>query len=188
MRQSFYIASLLRRQLWMSIYEFLRSTHHVMIDYNLMKTWKNNDHLFFFQKKISIEILHCDVMLFTHANHSFCVNTHQWSPWMVSREIIPPCPGILNGKSNSLFPCSSCQLTSLRICENFATAIMFWWLLVKKLWTTNATVIWVKWQRKTIVSQFRSPDYSVGGSWATQCKLQHNLILQLCSSSWWFSC
>ncbi len=52
----------------------------------------------FFQKKISIGILHCDVTLFTCASPTFA------SPWMVSCEIIyPHAREFLNGKSNSLF-------------------------------------------------------------------------------------
>ncbi len=65
------------------------------------------------------------------------------------------------GKPTHIFSFSSYQLTSLRICENFATQIMFWWLLVKKLWTTNTTIIWAECQRNTIVPQCRCPDYII---------------------------
>ncbi len=64
-----------QKQLWMSIYDFLRSTYYGIIDHHPMYTWKNNDHfqVFLSKKKISIGILYCDVMLLTHANHAFCI-------------------------------------------------------------------------------------------------------------------
>ncbi len=60
----------------------------IWIDHHPMKTMIT----FFFQKKISIWILHCDVK-----------DIHA----MQILRLMPPCPRILNGKSNSLFPCSS---------------------------------------------------------------------------------
>ncbi len=38
----------------------------------------------FFQKKLSIGLLHCDVMLFTHVNHAFCI--------MSGRQVAPKSP------------------------------------------------------------------------------------------------
>ncbi len=45
-----------QEQLWMATAFLLKGTHHIPTHHHAMRAWDNDDHLVFFQNKISIGI------------------------------------------------------------------------------------------------------------------------------------
>ncbi len=110
---------------------------------------------------------------------------HQWSSWMVSRGIMLQIACfatpviIMDGVMWNNAPISGnfeweihltsfLQLLSIYKWKLYNTnLIMFWWVLVKKLWTNKFHCHLSRMTKKAIVLQFRCLDYNIGWLFAT---------------------